>query len=82
MRCMVSALGVVVRFSMNVRVDNGSSADNVRMRKERCTCVETYIKRYEKERYYFFYSNHTKPGTKVTFFCQYMTVSIDKNAGK
>ena len=50
---MVPAWGIVVRMRVNMRVENGYFMDDVRMGKQRRTCVITHKERYEKEGYYF-----------------------------
>ena len=50
---MVAVGCVMMRIGMNMRMDNGRPADNMRMRKENHPCIVTQKERYEKECDYF-----------------------------
>ena len=45
---MVSALGIVVRIGVNVRVGYSPPCELMQMGKESIACVVTHKKRYEK----------------------------------
>jgi len=55
---MTAAFCVVVPIGMYMRVCNGSSMDNMGMRKQSHTCIVVYQDHYEKVWYYFLYPCH------------------------
>jgi len=65
---MISAFCVVVRISVNVRVDENRPVNNMKMGKEIRIYVVTHKERYEKERYYLLDFTHIKHGAKIRFF--------------
>ena len=72
---MIPALRVVMRIGVNVGVNDGFIAYNMRMDKEMRTRVATYKNRHEKQGAYFLYVFHPQHRRKYTDFYSILAFS-------